>query len=428
ARTDVARRAREQARQLREARANQNRRAEGVARFNMMNMFTNAFNKDAQAVVNYPVALYLASGEIIPCQSIGIEENDIVFQAKMTEQTRIPRSEILAIRLTAGSYEPVLETTIRERIMTVPRVNKKDPPTHLLVAVNGDVLRCRLIRMDQSYVYAESRLEPLRLSRDLVGQVIWLSSPEESKERTTTNRDLVNGKLDFLAIQKSGSRVGLVPTAVTTETIVGTHPHLGSSSVAWEDISLLSFNGYLTESIRSKPYSKWKLADAPEPTIPDGGPGGDSGKGSKLVGKPAPNFKLELLNGDTFELQENRGKVVVLDFWATWCGPCMQAMPVIEETVQAFDSDNVRLIAVNLQESSEEIERTLRRLGIAPEVALDIDGVAAILYEANAIPQTVVIDENGVVTRVYVGSGGDLGTQLKAAIDECLSAETAASP
>ena len=67
-----------------------------------------------------------------------------------------------------------------------------------------------------------------------------------------------------------------------------------------------------------------------------GSPDGNAGTESALVGKPAPDFELELIGGKKFHLSENKGKVIVLDFWATWCGPCIQAMPQIDRVTHEF--------------------------------------------------------------------------------------------
>jgi hypothetical protein len=100
----------------------------------------------------------------------------------------------------------------------------------------------------------------------------------------------------------------------------------------------------------------------------------------------------------------------------------MQSMPIIEETVSSFKRDDIVLIAINLQETAEPIRTALARLKLEPQVALDIDGVAAARYQANAIPQTVVIDQAGVVSRLFVGGGAKLGPQLSEAIGQLVAA------
>lgn len=96
---------------------------------------------------------------------------------------------------------------------------------------------------------------------------------------------------------------------------------------------------------------------------------------------------------------------------------------MIDEAVAKFDPQEVMLVAVNLQENPDQIKATLKRLGLDPIVALDIDGVAAARYQANAIPQTVVIDRQGTVKRLFVGGGGNLGESLSEAIKLALEEE-----
>ncbi|WP_390174041.1 TlpA family protein disulfide reductase [Rhodopirellula sallentina] len=200
----------------------------------------------------------------------------------------------------------------------------------------------------------------------------------------------------------------------------GKHPLLGKTQLKLGDVNELLIGIDIRENEPEQPYSLWSLKDAPEPIIPDPGGGTNAGASSSLVGKQAPEFELDLLEGGHFSLADQRGQVVVLDFWATWCGPCLQAMPMIEGVVSDFEGDDVRLVAVNLQESSDTIRETLERLKISPDVVLDIDGVAAARYQANAIPQTVVIDRAGVIRRLYVGGGPKLGEQLREAITDAL--------
>ena len=98
---------------------------------------------------------------------------------------------------------------------------------------------------------------------------------------------------------------------------------------------------------------------------------------------------------------------------------------MIDEAVHRFAGEDVVLVAVNLQESPDQIRSTLERLKLNPTVALDIDGVAAARYQANAIPQTVVINRAGEVTHVFVGGGGGLGDSLADAIRGALEMKPA---
>jgi thiol-disulfide isomerase/thioredoxin/outer membrane lipoprotein-sorting protein len=132
-----------------------------------------------------------------------------------------------------------------------------------------------------------------------------------------------------------------------------------------------------------------------------------------LVGQAAPEVKLELLDGGELNLAAFKGKkVVILDFWATWCGPCVQAMPVIDKVAEKFKDQGVVLYAVNLQEEPDEIKKFMEEAKLKVAVALDKDGAVAGSYRAEAIPQTVLIGKDGVVQVVKVGVSPNLEESL----------------
>jgi peroxiredoxin len=130
----------------------------------------------------------------------------------------------------------------------------------------------------------------------------------------------------------------------------------------------------------------------------------------------APAFTLENLDGEKVKLSQHQGKdVVVLDFWATWCGPCVQAMPVIERVVEGLQEDgkNVALYAVNLQEGEDKINAFLEKQGISLPVLLDSNAEVAGKYWVTGIPQTVIIDKSGQVAMIHVGFGPGLEQTLQ---------------
>ena len=103
-------------------------------------------------------------------------------------------------------------------------------------------------------------------------------------------------------------------------------------------------------------------------------------------------------------------------------------MPQVEQVASEFRDRHVRLVAVNLQEEAKQISAMLERHKLQPEVALDRDGAVAEKYAANAIPQTVIIDRDGTVVRLFVGGGPHLGDQLRDALGTLLKDKGAKQP
>ncbi len=122
-----------------------------------------------------------------------------------------------------------------------------------------------------------------------------------------------------------------------------------------------------------------------------------------LKGKMAPDFTLALMDGGSFTLSEHKGEIVILDFWATWCGPCRIAMPVLSDVAKEFADDGVSLYSVNLREGPERIRTYLKSQGLDLNVPLDSDGRIGDMYKATGIPQTVIVGRDGKVAIVHVG-------------------------
>ena len=280
--------------------------------------------------------------------------------------------------------------------------------------------------MDDKRLQVETRLEKKDLPRDRISRIIWLH-PDELDPSKKPQTDGQATRVQ--AVRNDGIRVTFIPEQFAGDTLSGKSDVLGACRVRVGEIDQLLIGGGIEEAAATLTYGQWKLQNAPEPIEPvNDGPGRrrrrTSGTESPLVGKPAPDFDLELVDGKRFHLADSKGKVVVLDFWATWCGPCIQAMPQVEKVTGEFDEKDVLLVAVNLQETPQQIKAMLERHQLKiPRVALDKDGAIAEKYQAHAIPQTVIIGRDGNIARLFVGGGPHLDDQLRDAIKATLAGE-----
>lgn len=128
-------------------------------------------------------------------------------------------------------------------------------------------------------------------------------------------------------------------------------------------------------------------------------------------GSVAPDFTAEMTDGSTFTLSEKEGRVVLLNFWATWCSPCVGEMPAFEWLYEEY-ADKVEILAVNCGEDQETVNEFLETKDYTFPIAYDEDNAVSAKYPSEGIPYTLVIGKDGKVTEIFVGAQ-DAQTQYK---------------
>ena len=117
----------------------------------------------------------------------------------------------------------------------------------------------------------------------------------------------------------------------------------------------------------------------------------------------APDFTLRTLDGPNLRLQEQRGRVVLVNFWATWCGPCRQEMPHLSKLYDKYRASGFVLLGVNVDDDTKNAVDLAAKLGLKFPVSLDSDKKVSRLYDLTAMPSTVLIDRDGKVRFVHRG-------------------------
>jgi peroxiredoxin/outer membrane lipoprotein-sorting protein len=122
-----------------------------------------------------------------------------------------------------------------------------------------------------------------------------------------------------------------------------------------------------------------------------------------LVGQEAPAFKVTGLDGKEVSLSDLKGKVIVLDFWATWCPPCRASLPHLNKLYDEKKGEGLQVFAVDQQEDKDKVQSFVDKTKLTVPVLLDANGGVGEKYKVNGIPETVVIGKDGKVKKVFIG-------------------------
>jgi peroxiredoxin len=121
------------------------------------------------------------------------------------------------------------------------------------------------------------------------------------------------------------------------------------------------------------------------------------------TGELSPDFTLKSREGGNIKLSEQRGNIVLVNFWASWCGPCREELPAFEELYEEYQDMGVEILAVNVDDVAEKADVLLQDIEVSFPVLYDTSGEVSELYEVRAMPTTVLIDRDGNVRLLHPG-------------------------
>lgn len=387
-------------------------------------------------------SLFLKSGDCFPAVVDIIDETQTNFKSEIFEAGQIENEYVRGIRVLAYTGADINEKGVRKRLLTLPRSQRSNPPSHLIVSREGDAIRGHLKGLTPDIATMEVRGSECAIMMKTVAEIIWLlDAPEivplgkELEKKSTpeiepkSNGSDSNRELECQALFSSGTRISVVPDRIENGILYGQHPQLGNCQIDLSKIARLVLGDAIMEEAERNRFGKWRLENAIDPKFvndldsPEEGGAANNPNSvfAKMIGEAAPEFELKKMDGTLLRLSDLRGKIVVLDFWATWCGPCIASLPKLTEISQEYKGAGVELITINIEQKPAEIQAMLSRLEINPTVVLDSDGAIARAYRAQAIPQTVVIDRMGNVSQVIVGAGDSSEKKVRETLDMMLN-------
>lgn len=151
------------------------------------------------------------------------------------------------------------------------------------------------------------------------------------------------------------------------------------------------------------PGCKESQPETAQPSRTSGKPAMATAPSVRTIGQPAPDFVLQDTKGKTWHLSELKGKVVFVNFWATWCPPCRSEMPSMQELFQSLPAKDFQMLAILSNDQPELAEKLATQIGFAAPILLDPTNGTAKAYGITGVPETYIVDKEGILREAVIG-------------------------
>ena len=387
-------------------------------------------NRDAHLV-------HLVTGDIVRCRVDSISDGVVQVTSESADSQKIDFTVLKAIEFVSNSPPPNLDAAKKQRLLTIPRVQKSEPPTHLLCSHNGDFLRCILTGMTDNFIVVQVHGNELRLPRERIAQVIWFhdnelqdggsvnsvdphSSGEES--RVAGKGDLIHhgitedkgGVFDYhglmQVVRNDGKRFTVEPTSIEGERLEGQSPWLGQREFDLGRVDEILIGDEIPTSVETVAYNQWRLKSAVEPLVnavlEDSKP--KKKDATTLVGSEMPQVTVSLVKGGELRLSDLRGGWVMIDFWASWSATSVETLSGLEVIREKFGREQVTSVSVSVGETKRVVADFMSKASISASVIADTESRLAERFGVSVLPQVVLISPQGVIKAVFLGGGASM--------------------
>ncbi|WP_160168284.1 TlpA family protein disulfide reductase [Novipirellula maiorica] len=335
------------------------------------------------------------TGDIVSAAITRIDSRGVTARWSGQGEVLIPNADLESVTLTKVTKPLEVHPRDLQRMLVVPRSMKDTPPTHLVVSVTGDLLRCNVLELKTDVLVVQVRSKTIELPRHRVAKIVWLYPQLDSQNAST----------EFLvhAVLVDHREVTLREFAIEEQKLMGQSRAFAEFEVPLSDVKSIYFGRDPVAQASDRVERDWAIQSATLPMAYREEPSRKAptlGVASELIGKPAPDFDLQTIERESFDLSALKGRVVVLDFWASWSAPSLRGLSEFSQAILEVGGNDVAWVAINLEESAATASRAIERVSVDAAVVMDVNGDAAYVYKAKSLPHTVILDRNGVV--VYV--------------------------